>query len=71
MMVAGADYRERDRVLARRFAKAAEAAGLERIIYLGGLGETGDRLSDHLAREGRWRQPWPRAPCRSRCFGPP
>lgn len=49
MMVAGADYRERDRVLARGFAKAAEAAGLERIIYLGGLGEIGDRLSEHLA----------------------
>lgn len=49
MMVAGADYRERDRLLARGFAQAAEAAGLERIIYLGGLGETGDRLSEHLA----------------------
>ncbi|MGQ9650644.1 MAG: SDR family oxidoreductase [Phycisphaerae bacterium] len=49
MMVAGADYRERDRLLAQGFAKAAEAAGLERIIYLGGLGETGDRLSEHLA----------------------
>ncbi|MDM8006387.1 MAG: SDR family oxidoreductase [Phycisphaerae bacterium] len=49
MMVAGADYRERDRVLARGFAEAAEAAGLERIIYLGGLGEIGDKLSEHLA----------------------
>lgn len=49
MMAAGAEYRERDRLLARGFAEAAEAAGLERIIYLGGLGETGDRLSEHLA----------------------
>lgn len=49
MMSAGAAYRERDRVLAEGFAKAAAAAGLERIIYLGGLGETGDDLSDHLA----------------------
>jgi uncharacterized protein YbjT (DUF2867 family) len=49
MMVAGAEYRERDRSLARGFAKAAGTAGLERIIYLGGLGETGDRLSEHLA----------------------
>ncbi|MBP7937375.1 MAG: SDR family oxidoreductase [Phycisphaerae bacterium] len=49
MMVAGADYREHDRLLARGFAKAAEAAGLERIIYLGGLGEIGDKLSEHLA----------------------
>jgi len=49
MMVAGTDYRERDRLLALGFAKTAEDAGLERIIYLGGLGETGDRLSEHLA----------------------
>ena len=49
MMAAGGEYRERDRLLALGFAKAAEASGLERIIYLGGLGETGDELSDHLA----------------------
>lgn len=49
MMVAGAEYRERDRLLAGGFVKAAEAAGLERIVYLGGLGETGDALSEHLA----------------------
>ena len=49
MMAAGTEYRERDRRLARGFAKAAEAAGIKRIIYLGGLGETGDRLSEHLA----------------------
>lgn len=48
MMVAGGDYRERDRVLAQSFANIAEAAGLERIIYLGGLGEIGDKLSEHL-----------------------
>lgn len=49
MMAAGAEYRQRDRILAEGFAQAAEASGLERIIYLGGLGETGDKLSDHLA----------------------
>ncbi len=49
MMVAGAEYREHDRLLARGFAEAAEAAGLARIIYLGGLGEIGDKLSEHLA----------------------
>jgi uncharacterized protein YbjT (DUF2867 family) len=48
MMAAGAAYAETDRRLARRFAQAAAAAGLERIIYLGGLGETGDGLSRHL-----------------------
>jgi uncharacterized protein YbjT (DUF2867 family) len=49
MMVAGAAYADKDRRLARRFARAAAAAGIERIIYLGGLGETGDGLSRHLA----------------------
>lgn len=39
MMVAGADYAERDRALALEFGRAAGAAGLERIVYLGGLGE--------------------------------
>ena len=48
MIAAGPEYRERDRLLARTFAAAAEAAHLERIIYLGGLGETGDGLSEHL-----------------------
>lgn len=49
MIAAGPKYRERDRLLARTFAAAAEASHLERIIYLGGLGETGDGLSEHLA----------------------
>lgn len=48
MMAVGPAYRERDRELARRFAHAAAEAGIQRIIYLGGLGETGDRLSEHL-----------------------
>jgi uncharacterized protein YbjT (DUF2867 family) len=42
-------FAERDRQAATNFLKAAEAAGLKRIIYLGGLGETGDNLSKHLA----------------------
>jgi uncharacterized protein YbjT (DUF2867 family) len=49
MMTAGREYRERDRMLARAFAEAASAAQLECIIYLGGLGETGAHLSEHLA----------------------
>jgi len=48
MQAAGAAYRAVDRALARSFAAAAEAAGLERIVYLGGLGETGKDLSEHL-----------------------
>lgn len=48
MMSAGAEYRARDQRLATSFARAAAAAGVGRIIYLGGLGETGDGLSEHL-----------------------
>ncbi len=33
----------------KNFVAAANAAGVERTIYLGGLGETGDNLSHHLA----------------------
>lgn len=49
MTVAGKDFAERDRELAADFAQAAAQAGLERIIYLGGLGELGENLSEHLA----------------------
>lgn len=48
MVSAGSEYAERDRDLARSFAAAAESAGIDRIVYLGGLGEMGDGLSDHL-----------------------
>ncbi|MCX5691513.1 MAG: DUF2867 domain-containing protein [Planctomycetota bacterium] len=49
MQVSGKEYAERDRMLAEVFAKAAAAAGVERIIYLGGLGELGQGLSEHLS----------------------
>jgi uncharacterized protein YbjT (DUF2867 family) len=49
-MEAGAgDFAERDRKLATNFTQAAKQAGLKRIIYLGGLGELGAGLSEHLA----------------------
>ena len=48
MLVAGDDYCDRDNKLAASFAKAAAQAGVDRIIYLGGLGETGAGLSEHL-----------------------
>ena len=48
MQSAGGEYAERDRAMAGRFAEAAAAAGVHRIIYLGGLGESGERLSAHL-----------------------
>lgn len=48
MLSAGDAYRDEDRRLANHFATAAAEAGVERIIYLGGLGETGSNLSEHL-----------------------
>jgi len=48
MMVAGSEYCDRDLHIARIFANAAEAAELRQTIYLGGLGETGEQLSEHL-----------------------
>ena len=45
----GGSFVEDDRVAARLFSAAAEAAGLRRIVYLGGLGGERSDLSDHLA----------------------
>jgi len=42
------DFETRDADAARRFARAAADVGIERIIYLGGLGDEGDDLSAHL-----------------------
>lgn len=47
-MQAGSDFEERDRLAARTFADAASEAGIERVVYLGGLGSGRDRLSKHL-----------------------
>ena len=47
-MAAGGDFAERDRIAARTFVDAADEAGIERVIYLGGLGEESDELSAHL-----------------------
>jgi uncharacterized protein YbjT (DUF2867 family) len=43
-----AGFERRDRDAAENFVHAAEKAGVRRVIYLGGLGETGDDLSEHL-----------------------
>lgn len=47
-MRAGTDFEERDREAASNFAAAASAAGVDRVVYLGGLGEDTDDLSPHL-----------------------
>src|SRR5512133_871458 len=43
-----AGFERRDREAAENFVAAADTAGVRRVIYLGGLGETGDDLSGHL-----------------------
>jgi uncharacterized protein YbjT (DUF2867 family) len=47
-MEAGADFEERDRRAARNFVRAADAADIGRIVYLGGLGNESEGLSEHL-----------------------
>lgn len=47
-MGATGDFEEQDRRAADQFAAAAKAAGVQRIIYLGGLGEDEVGLSAHL-----------------------
>jgi len=41
-------FRAADQTAARNFATAAKAAGVQRIIYLGGLGDRNSQLSAHL-----------------------
>ena len=43
-----ADFAGKDAAGASAFGTAAAAAGVARIIYLGGLGDDADRLSEHL-----------------------
>ena len=43
------DFHERDMQAARNFGQAAKAQNVERIIYLGGLGNPEDELSEHLS----------------------
>jgi len=44
----GGDFSERDLVAARNCAEAAKSAEVQRIIYLGGLGDPQENLSPHL-----------------------
>jgi uncharacterized protein YbjT (DUF2867 family) len=46
---AGSDFSGRDRAAAENFLRAAQAAGVERIVYLGGLAPSDGELSPHLA----------------------
>ena len=42
------DFESQDRIAAANFAQAATAAGVRRLIYLGGLGNPDEKLSKHL-----------------------
>jgi uncharacterized protein YbjT (DUF2867 family) len=42
------EFIEKDKKAAKKFIKSADASGLKRILYLGGLGEMGKGLSEHL-----------------------
>jgi uncharacterized protein YbjT (DUF2867 family) len=46
-MSSAGDFEQEDRRAAQHFGQAASAAGVRRIVYLGGLG-SGSALSDHL-----------------------
>lgn len=48
-VASGTTFPERDRQIARIFAAAARRAGVGRIVYLGGLGDPAQVLSDHLS----------------------
>ncbi len=47
-MASGAGFHARDVSAARGFGQAAAAAGVRRLVYLGGLGDPSSGLSEHL-----------------------
>lgn len=47
-MGSSGDFEERDRRGARNFMRAADSAGVDRLVYLSGLGIDSDDLSSHL-----------------------
>jgi uncharacterized protein YbjT (DUF2867 family) len=47
-LAGGPNFKERDIAAAGNFSAACRAAGVQRIIYLGGLGESETDLSEHL-----------------------
>lgn len=47
-MGSAGSFEDQDRLGAKNFAQAARAAGVQRIVYLGGLGDEQEALSPHL-----------------------
>lgn len=52
-MGSGSRFATLDETAARHFGEAARAAGVRRIVYLGGLGAEGEGLSEHLRSRQR------------------
>ena len=48
-MKSSADFHQRDLIAAQNFGKAAKSAGVQRLIYLGGLVDPNRDLSQHLS----------------------
>lgn len=68
----GASFERRDREAAAAFGRAAAAAGVQRIVYLGGLVPAGvaeHDLSPTCARGPRWAGSCAAAGCRRRSCG--
>jgi uncharacterized protein YbjT (DUF2867 family) len=53
MLVGPRKFEDVDTIAAHNFRKAAEARGVKRIIYLGGLGDTQGNLSSHLSSRSK------------------
>ena len=64
------DFERKDAEAAVSFGKAAAAAGVRQIVYLGGLGEEGDDLSPHLRSRREVEGKLGEAGVRSPCCGP-
>ncbi|MBN1452887.1 MAG: SDR family oxidoreductase, partial [Anaerolineales bacterium] len=47
-LTASGDFESKDRTAANNFATAAKQSGIQKIVYLGGLGDSNDVLSPHL-----------------------
>ena len=47
-MTGGAGFAEQDIIAARNFGEVAKNTGVKRVVYLGGLGDPGTHLSEHL-----------------------
>ena len=65
-----ADFERLDAEAAKAFGEAAAEAGVEQIVYLGGLGDDSDELSAHLRSRREVEGSSARPACRSPCCGP-